>query len=482
MPVHIIPAPQHLTTTSTPLPHLTHDEYATLTAHLTSWAPHAAAHLTAVMSAHTDTLVSTSTDHTPRSINATLNTDLTAESYQLTATHDHIALTAADQAGAFYAINALIQALRTPGVEGFTAHSTPTYPTRGVMLDLARHFFGVDTITSVIDVASAYGLNRLHLHLSDDQGWRIEIDGHPALTERASANDVDGGAGGYLTLADYEAIQQYAAAHAMTVVPEIDLPGHTHALQVAYPQVSPDGKPREPYAGIDVGFSWVNLTADATWVLLDDIVGSLARTTHGEYVHVGGDEVKQVSRPDYEQFMGRLGELVAAHGKKLVVWQEAAGSPLPQGTQVQYWTHEFNQDNLAQLADTAEHTGVEVIASPAYHTYLDLKPVPDFPLGLTWAGLVPLRAAYEWTPAAAMPVIPSRMITGVETCLWTETIRTPHDIMTMLLPRLPAVASVAWGSPVDYPQFVHAIATHHHTWWQPNGWSHYPDPDVPWQQ
>lgn len=415
----------------------------------------------------------------PRTINTTLNTDLTAESFQLTATRDHIALTAADQAGAFYAINALIQALRTPGVEGFTAHSTPTYPTRGVMLDLARHFFGVDTITSVIDVASAYGLNRLHLHLSDDQGWRIEIDGHPALTERASANDVDGGAGRYLTLADYEAIQEYAAAHAMIVVPEIDLPGHTHALQVAYPQVSPNGKPREPYAGIDVGFSWVHLTADATWELLDDIVGSLARTTHGEYLHVGGDEVKQVSRPEYEQFMGRLGELVAAHGKKLVVWQEAAGSPLPQGTQVQYWTHEFNQDNLAQLAT---HTGVEVIASPAYHTYLDLKPVPDFPLGLTWAGLVPLRAAYEWTPAAAMPVIPSRMITGVETCLWTETIRTPHDIMTMLLPRLPAVASVAWGSPVDYPQFVHAIATHHHTWWHPNGWTHYPDPDVPWQQ
>lgn len=474
MSLHIIPRPQDLTLLEGPAAVLSSAKILELAAAVRPEAPAAADRLAAFANEAAQGGSESAVEANP-TLDFVLDDSLAPESFELVVTEGGVSIKAASAAGALYAANALIQAQRTPNAPAFSASSTPRYPNRGFMLDIARHFFGVKEIKQVIDIASTYNLNRLHLHLSDDQGWRIEIDGRPELTKLASANDADGGPGGFLNFDDYEEIQVYAALHGMTVIPEIDLPGHTNALLVAFPEASPDGKPREPYAGIEVGFSWVHLTSDDTWAILDDIVASLARRTHGEYLHLGGDEVLKVERPEYEEFMTRLGKLVTKHGKKMVAWHEVAGSELQDDTQVQFWTANFNLEKLATIAD---NPNVQVIASPAPHVYLDLKPVEDFPLGLTWAGLVPLKATFEWEPSEAVPV-PAEMITGVESCLWTETIRTMDDITTMMLPRIAGVASVAWGSPRDFEEFAQALPTHARDW-AAREVAFYRDPAVNW--
>lgn len=495
MSMPLIPRPQHLELVNPhdlPLselaataPLITSYDLEAIAAAIVDWAPGAAARLE--LYAGELALVEndieyvdgddwdTDEDLTDFAMTAAWKEHLAPEAFNLLVTPEELVLEAGDANGALYAVNALIQALRAPQLLPFEATSEPRYPVRGLHLDIARHFFGVPDIKRVIDIASAYNLNRLHLHLSDDQGWRIEIDGRPELTKKASENDVDGGKGGYLNFDDYEEIQQYAALFGMEIVPEIDLPGHTNALLVAFAEASPDGLAREPYAGTDVGFSWVHLTSDFTWQLLDDIIGSLARRTRSDYLHIGGDEVLKVDRPEYETFMARLGELVRKHGKKVAAWHEAAGAALPQDTQLQFWTSQYNAENLTRA--TTDNT-VQFIASPAPHTYLDLKPTPDFPLGLTWAGLLDLTAAFDWDPSTELPV-PAQHIVGVEACLWTETIRTFNDITTMLLPRLTGVASVAWGSPRIFDDYAAALPAHAHAW-RAAGYAYYEAPEVDW--
>ncbi len=496
MPAHIIPAPQTMTILDGHVPLITSHDLDAIASAVADWAPGAAARLEAfaqvLASSETDIEyvddlpmgedgqdAQDATDGSSEvenfAMTAALREDIPAEGFNLTLSPTELLIEASDASGALYAVNALIQALSTPNLEPFAASSAPQYSVRGQHLDIARHFFGVEDIKRVIDISSTYNLNRLHLHLSDDQGWRIEIDGLPQLVEKASTNDATGGQGGYLTFAEYEEIQNYAEFYGMTVVPEIDLPGHTNALIVAMPELSPDGKPREPYAGIEVGFSWVDLTSDATWQALETIISSLAKRTHGEYFHIGGDEVLQVARPQYEAFMERLGALTAAQGKKVVAWHETAGSAQPEDTQLQFWTANFNTENLERVGSTP---GLQFIASPAPHAYLDLKPIEGFDIGLEWAGIVTLDKAYNWVPGEAVPV-PADKIVGVESCLWSETVKTFDNITTLLLPRLPAVASVAWGSPSNFDQFTTALVSHGATWTAQN-LEFYRAPEVDW--
>ena len=482
MQTPIIPAPQLLTAHASDL-RIDAAHLLILAAQLEPWAPGAALRLTQFardLTSHgapRPVVASVHTESNPVTVTAQVDPGQPAEAFALTATNANLTLAASDAGGALYGVNALIQALRTGTPYEFTAASAPKYAFRGFMLDISRHFFGVPEIKTVIDLASQYNLNRLHLHLSDDQGWRIEIVGRPELTEIGSTNDADGGPGGFLTIAQYEEIQDYAALFGMDVVPEIDLPGHTNALQVACPELTPDGLPREHYAGIEVGFSYVHLTSDKTWAVLEDVVASLARTTRSEYLHMGGDEVLKVERPEYEEFMTRLGQLVAKYGKKMTLWHEGAGATLPEGTQLQYWTQQFNTQKLTEAMATP---GLEVIASPAQHAYVDLKPTEDFPLGLTWAGLNDLKTSFNWAPEETTPV-PANLITGVETCLWTETIRSLDDITTMMLPRIAGVAAVAWGSARDFDQFTRALPSHGRAWAQASH-AFYRDPSVDWDE
>ncbi len=390
-----------------------------------------------------------------------LDQDLPPEGYVLRIEQDQWQLRAADEAGAYWAVQVLSQACSDGHIPHFECTDSPVFPFRGVMLDIARHFYGVEEIERVIDIASGYRFNQLHLHLSDDQGWRLEIPERPLLTEHASSWDVSGGSGGFLTTADYAHLQDYALARHLTIVPEVGFPGHTHAALIAYPEISPDDEVREPYLGDDVGFSAVDLRSDASWEFIDDVVGSVARSTIGPRIHLGGDEALTLQRDEYLVFVERLGKLVASHGKELIMWQEAAGADLPPGSLIQYWDP---KQNPAHLADAAQDPTVRFIASPGDRTYLDHLHAAGDPYGQTWAGALDVRKAYEWQPADELPSVPASSIIGVEACLWTEYVTTFDRLTAQLLPRLPAIAEVAWGSPRDWDRFGAAIVAHSRTW------------------
>lgn len=466
MTLPLLPAPRRLSVTTTDGPPASAATIAALVAALAPWAPRAAR---------------LAGDLVPGGgpdveVDALLDPALEPEGYELSITPAAWVLRAGSDAGAYRAVQTLHQAVRDGAVPTFTCADAPAYAVRGVMLDVARHFFPVATIERVIDLAAEYRFNELHLHLSDDQGWRIEIDGRPLLTEVASANDADGGAGGFLSHEDYRHLQEYALERHVVVVPEVDLPGHTHAAQVAYPEISPDGLVREHYAGIEVGFSSVHLTSDATWELVEDVVASLARDTLGDYLHLGGDETHTLQRGEYLTFIERLGRVALRYGKKLVLWQEAAGATLPPGTRLQYWTWEIETSHLAEAARTQ---GVVFVASPANRAYLDQRYTDDYPLGLAWAGTVGIDDAYSWDPVEELPGVPAAAVVGVEVCLWSETLRTEDEITTMLLPRLPALAEVAWGSPKDVDRLVASLARHGR-WWEAQGIAFHRDPSVAW--
>lgn len=178
----------------------------------------------------------------------------------------------------------------------------PRFGYRGFMLDIARHFQPVETICEVLDLMAELKLNALHLHLTDDQGWRLEIEGRPQLTEVGAATQCGGGAGpgggGYLTRADYRRIQDYAAALAITVVPEVDVPGHTNAALVAHPELAVDGVVPVPYEGSEAGSSQLDARREETYRFWADVVGQLAEDTDGPYLHLGGDECLVMSEPD----------------------------------------------------------------------------------------------------------------------------------------------------------------------------------------
>jgi hexosaminidase len=306
------------------------------------------------------------------------------------------------------------------------------------MLDVARHFFGADDVKRFVDVVAPYRFNRLHLHLTDDQGWRIEIQSWPRLAEVGGLGAVGGAAGGFYTQAEYTDLVTYCAERGIVVVPEVDLPGHVNAALVAYPELAPAGFAPQPYTGTDVGFSSLDTRADVTWRFLEDVLGELAALTPGPYLHIGGDEAASTPLDAYVPFVARVCELVRANGKTPVGWEEIAKAPLPPGTIVQHW-----QD--PELARLAAEQGAQLIMSPASRVYLDQKYDESTRLGTTWAGHVSLRDAYDWDPGDVL---------GVEAALWSETLETLADVEEMAFPRLLAVAEVAWTrGPRDWEDF-----------------------------
>jgi hexosaminidase len=310
---------------------------------------------------------------------------------------------------------------------------------RGVMLDVARHFFAPGDVKRFIDAIEPLQLNRLHLHLTDDQGWRLEIESWPKLAEIGGRTAVGGGAGGFYTQAEYRDLVAYAAARGITIVPEIDLPGHVNAALVAYPELAPAGVEAKPYTGIDVGFSSLDAANELTYRFIDDVLREVAALTPGGYIHIGGDEAAATQPAEYAAIVTRALELVRLHGKQPVGWEEIAKVPLPRGTVVQHW-----QDG--DLAREAVRQGARVIMSPATRTYLDMKLDATTRLGLEWAGYVSVRDASRWDPATLIDGVGEEDVLGVEACLWSETLQTYEDIEEMAFPRLVGVAGVARGA------------------------------------
>lgn len=369
-------------------------------------------------------------------------------------------------AGLFYAAQTLRQLL-TDDRDGWALphvdiEDRPRFSYRGVMLDVARTFFDVDTVKAFIDRASSLKFNRLHLHLSDDQGWRLQIDSRPLLTERGSTAAVGDRPGGFYTKDDFREIVRYAASRHMVVVPEIDLPGHTHAIGLAYPElveapVMNDGlltqakalgealpAAGEPYRGTGVGYSSVKIHGDATWDFLRDVLTELAELTPGPFLHVGGDECLGTAQADFDAFIERVTALTTELGKTPITWHEAGSADVAEGTIGQYWGSTTPAGEHADHARRFAERGGSVIMSPSNTAYLDQKYDAAFPLGLDWAALIDLQTAYEWEPTAIVDALPAEAILGVEGPLWSETIETLDDIDQLIFPRVAAIAEVAW--------------------------------------
>jgi len=313
----------------------------------------------------------------------------------------------------------------------------PAYEYRGAMLDVARHFFGVEDVKRYIDLLAAYKLNVLHLHLSDDQGWRIEIKSWPNLTTHGGSTEVGGGEGGFYTQDQYKDIVAYAAERYITIIPEIDMPGHTNAALASYPELNCDGKATELYSGIEVGFSTLCTDKEITYEFIDDVVRELAAMTPGAYIHIGGDESHVTAIEDYIPFINRVQEIVKAHNKKVIGWDEIALADIKENTVVQFWAKTKNALKGVQKKG-------KVLMSPAKKTYLDMKYDSLTKIGLSWAATIELDSAYLWTPETYVKGITKNDILGVESPLWSETIETIDDIEYMAFPRIIGHSEIGW--------------------------------------
>lgn len=399
------------------------------------------------------------------------------EGYELFVQRDGVRITARTPAGLFYGVQTLRQllpyhveytaALPAPiHVRVVRITDAPRYEWRGAMLDVSRHFLSVDDVKSYLDLMALYKLNRLHLHLSDDQGWRIEIPAWPNLTAIGASTQVGGGAGGFYTEQQYSDLVRYAADRFITIVPEIDMPGHTNAALASYPELNCSGVAPAPYTGIQVGFSTLCAEKEITYKFVSDVIGSIARVSPGEYFHIGGDEVKKLGREAYNRFVERVEGIVKAHGKRLIGWSEIAPANLSGDAIVQSW--------IPDSAHLAVARGSKVILSPAKRMYLDMKYDDQTPIGLKWSGLVDLKTAYDWEPAAFNPLLPADAILGLEAPLWSETLGKLADFEYMALPRLTAVAELAW-SPVaarGWEGFRMRVAAHEPRW-TALGWNYH---------
>ena len=353
----------------------------------------------------------------------------------------------------------------------------PRFGWRGLSLDVARHFFDVAAVKKVIDVMASLKLNMLHLHLTDDQGWRVQIPSRPELTERSGSTAVGGQPGGYYTVGDLAEITAYAQDRCITVVPEIDIPGHVNAALHAYGELTLSGEPTPEYTGIEVGFSRLHADVATTQAFLRDVMSDIAAMTPGPYVHIGGDEVLTMDAPEYSRLVEMAAGYVRAAGKMVVGWQEVAKANVGPDTVIQFWSEPDDTEHLI----AAVQAGAKLLLSPGSKTYLDMKYDSDTPLGLEWAGYIELHDAYDWEPLTVIPGVPAESIIGIEAAVWSETISTVDDLFLLLLPRLAAIAEVAWSQPErrSWDSFVARVRVVAPRWSQ-TGLSWYRSPQVRW--
>ncbi|MEV0271688.1 beta-N-acetylhexosaminidase [Hamadaea sp. NPDC050747] len=410
------------------------------------------------------------------------------EGYQLTVAANAVAIRALQPAGLFRGLQTLRQLLPPEAdaatvqagpwpVPGGTIVDYPRFAYRGMMLDVARHFFPVATVERLIDEIALYKINTLHLHLSDDQGWRIVIDSWPNLAAYGGSTSVGGDPGGYYTKADYQAIVAYAASRYITVVPEIDMPGHTNAALASYAQLNCNGVAPNLYTGTNVGFSSLCVPLELTYTFVDDVIRELSAITPGPYAHIGGDEASSTTAADYTYFMNRAQNIVAAHGKTAIGWHDIVKSDELPSTVAQFWGTTSSDSNVAAAAAN----GTKVLMSPANLAYLDMKYVRKTKLGQTWAGLIEVDKAYSWNPGAYLTGVGEASVLGVEGPLWTETIRTAADIDYMVFPRLPALAELGWSpwSTHNWTAFATRLGAQGPRW-KVMGVNYYHSPKITW--
>ncbi len=448
--------------------------------------------------------------------------ELGPEGYELDVTPDIVSIKAPTQAGLFYGVQTLLQ-LFPPGILTnskvtnvnweipFAAHieDQPRFPWRGFMLDCSRHFFSKDEVKHVLDDMALHKLNMFHWHLTDDHGWRIEIKKYPKLTQIGAWRDkslitapgddgslqtnhvhpawdsappgsyrADGRYGGFYSQEDAREIVAYAAARHITVVPEIEMPGHAIAALSAYPELSCDGGHYTPDANAGVNKGVFCVGDDKTITFLDNVLLEMFDLFPGKYVHIGGDEVNNaVKKATWGQspacqarmkaeglktldelqgwFTGRIGKFVSEHGKTMIGWTEITEAPLPQNAIVMDW-----QGGAMQAASS----GHDVVMSPTKFCYFDYGQSLDFamePPGI--GGYLPLAQVYSFEPIPAdLPAQFQSRILGGQANLWTEYVPSLAHVEYMMFPRLCALAEVDWSpkSARDWDDFNRRLETH----------------------
>ncbi|RJL30079.1 family 20 glycosylhydrolase [Bailinhaonella thermotolerans] len=378
---------------------------------------------------------------------------------------------------------------------------------RGLSLDVVRRFFPVEQVERVIDLLALYRFNVLHLHLTDSQAWRLEIPGWPRLTDPAHWVEGTGNGDGpqHYTRADFRRIVEYAAERFVTVIPEIDMPGHTMAAVRAYPELGGDAAhpllsyldPREA-----AGFA-------------GDVLREVAALTPGPYLHIGGDEAFGMPDEPYGEFVARALRIVRELGKRPVAWQEAARSgALGPGDVAQGWIapdHRFDADELRARIPEEYHplvdvvaesfarapgdlpaavaAGTPVLASTSAYLYLDRPYAEDslLPEQTARRGAVghesyeprSTREMYGWHPSAVPGLPDGTRLAGVEAAIWCETVSGFADLAFLLLPRLPGVAEKAWNPEATPWEGYRARLAAHPAWWERLGWhDHYRSADL----
>lgn len=411
----------------------------------------------------------------------------TPESYTLSVTPERIQIQATSGAGLFYGIQTLLQLSVSSDtgvitVSAVEVQDTPRFAYRGLMLDVSRHFFTKEFVKKQIDALAFYKINRLHLHLTDAAGWRIEIKKYPLLTEfaawRTDANwkkwwngdrkylrfDEPGASGGYYTQDDIREIVEYARQHFITVIPEIEMPAHSEEVLAAYPQLSCAG---EPYKNAD--FCVGN---EETFTFLENVLTEVLELFPSEYIHIGGDEAgmaawktcpkcqkrmkdEHLSHVDELQsyLIHRIEKFLNARGRRLLGWDEILKGGLAPNATVMSWRGE--EGGIAAVT-----SGHRAVMTPGSHCYLDSYQDAPYSQPEAIGGYLPLKKVYAYNPvAASLSVEQAKLVYGAQVNLFTEYVPTPEHVEYMLYPRTLALAEVAWSAPErkSWPDF-HARA------------------------
>lgn len=379
-------------------------------------------------------------------------------------------------------------------IEAVRVLDAPRYAWRGLSFDVVRTFHGVPTVRRVIDLLAMHRMNVLHLHLTDDQGWRVEVPSRPALTEVGGRGAIDDRPGGFYTVAELRDLVAYAARRHVTLVPEIDVPGHSAAMIAAYPELLGGREAGAERADGGSGASTLDPENPVTWEVLADVLDTVVDVFPARYLHVGGDEA--VGMPDdvHSAFVTRFSAEVVARGRRVVGWQEASRGALGPDAIAQHWIDfvptdgttvdrsQFAHVDPALLevliemfskapADVGRTVGQQAwaIVSPTAHAYLDRKyaqpsndPAQEADrerLGLAAYEPGTVEDFYDWEPSTAVHELPAASVTGVEAALWCETVLDARDLDLLLLPRLAGVAERGWSAPgaTDYAEHAARI-------------------------
>jgi hexosaminidase len=410
-----------------------------------------------------------------------------AEGYQLVTTTSGVTIEAPAAHGLYNGIQTFRQLLpawvNSPAVlpgpwttPVVTITDFARYAYRGLLLDIARHYEPASAVEKLINQIAAYKIDVLHLHLSDDQGFRLAIKGFPRLTTIGSRGSVGTGGrlvdpGGFWTQAQYKAVVADAAAHFITVMPEVDSPGHNNAIIMSeYNDTSNPALTANPHA-IDcgafkpphwdytenVGYSALCPGSRDTWAIMTAIIGQLAAITPGPYYDLGGDEVPTSLLPPakYAAFINKETGIVTGRGKTVMGWADIAGKGTnpPAGSIAEYWQPAGGTSPGSITGREAVAKHMKIVMAPANHTYLDQKyivgarsSVPPA-LGMNWACPrgCDVSSAYNWNPGGFVSGVTDRNVIGVEGAMWGETVANLANADYMVFPRLLALAEIAWS-------------------------------------